>query len=57
VRRRDGGLALAEEPIPQPPPELQALLGDDLPTAAPATAAPATPAPAGDRPRKEAVTP
>ena len=47
VRRRDGGLVLAEEPIPQPPPELHALLGDDLPTAAPTTPAPA----------KEAVTP
>ena len=41
VRRRDGGLALSDEPIPQPPPELQALLGDDLPTAAPVTPAPA----------------
>ncbi|HEX4743224.1 MAG TPA: fumarate reductase/succinate dehydrogenase flavoprotein subunit [Candidatus Limnocylindria bacterium] len=41
VRRGDGGLVLADEPIPQPPPELQALLGDDLPTAAPVTPAPA----------------
>ncbi len=41
VRRVDGGLAIADEPIPQPPPELQALLGDDLPTAAPTTPAPA----------------
>ena len=41
LRRAEGALVLAEEPIPQPPPELHALLGDDLPTSAPATPAPA----------------
>ena len=41
TRRRDGALTLADEPIPQPPSELQGLLGDDLPTAAPTTPAPA----------------
>ncbi len=30
ARREDGGLVFAEEPIPQPPPELQALLGEEV---------------------------